>query len=1237
MQTNTRKPQPLKSRVSTVRSGGETKVHSRKVPYRVGYTWNRGGRLKELRIRHLARKFLNKWIYNTFGRVHPQKARCHHARVVLLRAFGAWRDEWWSCRREWSLTVRAQCHYRYYLYNWIFHSWRGFVSVQREKKKKVQNAQSFAEDRRMHLVWDRWEIFLEMRRMKRRMNESALQKKKLAVLRSAWSAWQMKLQQRHDLHALEEQALQQRALTLQRMAWLKWKELHTAACSQREKESKASLHFILGLRRKALTQWIRYVSYRQAKKQPQAVAVRAQHLRLVRGCWSKWRNGLYRKWSEEDRQQAAGHLSKQSIQRWALERWRTYVNLCREEAERNHIATQHHQLQLLRAGLQGLSLNVSWSKVHRLNKNMAVQHCCQTITSKYWRLWQDRLEEAEDKAFHPQVQMALTHYSTSLLSSCFRHWTEKLAERRYMQGLEHRAEAWFAQRMLPQCFTSWVEFTLQRRLHKKRREKAEVYNRQRQYTWVFYTWWEQSEKRKEEMLSVRMAILHEERCHAHRAWAHWRQRTQQQIDEREKQRASDSLYMHRLLQKTVKQWKDNSTEIRDRRNREEQACHQGDLRRMRWAVDRWKEFVQGKRVKHSRLEQMKHYHETKLLRHALEAWKKHQLQMAQIYSHAEKMNALKTHCFLRRILATWRENASLLAETRIMEQKAQNHFQHHLQLKVLLAWRVAATCAVSKLHQQGEILTRAQNHINQVSLRGIFNQWRKQTRKARTERMDSEKARQHHYSRLLSHALKAWKKHHHQYHKHQVMKRQGLLLLRLKTCQRYFEQWKTELQHRRKEAQQTELALWHWSLTLQAKVVLAWRLWVTERHKKNERLAGAAQFYRDQLLREGVAHVLTYVSHMKSFTSSLAERSQEQSSQHIQRVVRRCAMRWKQRTLCKAGRTQGVGELPPKKSVTFCLPAPGSPSTLHGLSCSDSVARRSEDGVLRELAQTRAARCQPRRCKELLESPVKMFHHNGIQGQAVTSTNTKNHIGGHQHTIPPPLEPGSSLHTGLPAVRLCLQPPTVPMNPKPPAVTQPHMPSTQGRQNQDVLLPPSAFITTNSQLKPGKTSNSSPGDASLVPPHHFVSYSSSNSGVCLRAASEGAEVQGAEEPFAGVETDDPTSTLTRELLRIQLDMKGFQQDRKQLRAWQRLKEVLKTWLHTSGKEEQMEKSTVSQELMELEEDINRLSTELEKQRPKMLLHAARVRHLQTLLRTSGADFLPRPPEERETNLSVLTT
>lgn len=244
--------------------------------------------------------------------------------------------------------------------------------------------------------------------------------------------------------------------------------------------------------------------------------------------------------------------------------------------------------------------------------------------------------------------------------------------------------------MLPRCFNSWVEFTLQRRLHKQRKHKAEVYNQWVTVflccnsfpNWVeligllslwnmiglftvlsdsasthgyftpggdsqrstkrrcFLSGWYASCRSKlycwlRVQLCIRhwqithcdQAILHEERCHMQRAWSHWRERTKQQIYEEEKEKASDCLYLHRLLHKTMTQWKDNSTEIQERwikltatevitickytravsfqccwltdlcfclhfrRNREQQACHQGDLRCMKWAVEKWKKVL----------------------------------------------------------------------------------------------------------------------------------------------------------------------------------------------------------------------------------------------------------------------------------------------------------------------------------------------------------------------------------------------------------------------------------------------------------------------------------------------------------------------------------------------------------------------------------------------------------------------------------------------------------------------
>lgn len=211
----------------------------------------------------------------------------------------------------------------------------------------------------------------------------------------------------------------------------------------------------------------------------------------------------------------------------------------------------------------------------------------------------------------------------------------------------------------------------------------------------------------------------------------------------------------------------------------------------------------------------------------------------------------------------------------------------------------------------------------------------------------------------------------------------------------------------------------------------------------------------------------------------------------------------------------------------------------------------------------------------------------------------------------------------------CLHPPTVSF----PSTHQSTIisnvsPCEHRTQNKDVLLPPSAFMTTGAEETLGKSNCSGFGDASL---HQFVppfEHSSAHSDVCQRASGGGSLEDAA---------TDSASALTEELLGIQLDMMTYQRDRKQLRAWQKLKEVLQSWVQTSGAGEQMERNAVCEELKELEERIDRLSAELAKCKPSMRLHAERIRHLQTALQDSGVSFLHRRADEMDTDPSVFTT
>ncbi|XP_062853973.1 protein SFI1 homolog [Trichomycterus rosablanca] len=1196
---------------------------SRKVLYKVGYTWNRGGRLKELRIRHLARKFFHLWVQKTFGRITISKARSHYRKVLLRKAFSSWKDEWWHARKEWTLTIRADCHFKYVQYSKVYQAWRKYVSIQTEEKRKLQIAVNFAVQHLLRPVWEGWELYVEVRRLKHRMHETAVQRRRLSATRWAWCEWQAMLRQRRIEHHQEELALQQWTTTVQSRAWLRWKNKYIEAYSLQKKEARAHIHFCQQLQRRALRGWITHTQHKQVKKQAKVLAGSVWCSSVVRRHWCVWYRAFQCRQADKDRLQIADNLARRATLRHAFCHWRNYVHMRSEKAERKLTAMQHHHRQLLCLGFKALVLNVSQCKTHQINKNISVQHHQRTIMMKYWKHWQMRLEQIEDRSLQPQMTIAVKQHRFLLLKVYLQRWREHFREHQHMQDLELRADSFFKRRFLPRCVKSWRIYAEQRMERRTMRERAELCLKEQLHSWAFYTWWERSTHLKEQRLAERMAVLHAEQTCLSRAWSKWLSRALQQKKDRLSQAKAETLYTHTLLNKMLKQWKHSVKDIQISLGHFEQAVVHDGHRCMRRALTGWREYVEYRKEKTNQLMQMNEHYERKLLKHMLEAWKQHHVQTQHISARVEKCYQQHQQDLARRMLCLWRRNVLLSVEQRENETRAKFHYEHCLLSKVLLAWRQRS--AFTALHhcQQEETLRNAEVQLHRVRMQTDFRKWRKRHGEVREERLSVEKACRHHHHVLLRKSFRAWIIFNHKHKDYQVLKNKSTEWHKLKMCQRFFLLWKVEQQSRWKEAEQTELALWHWSLNLQAKVLYVWRQWVAERHRKHGRLAVAAQFYRDELLRQGVTHILIYTAHMSAFSTDMALHSHEESSRQLQAVVRRCFLRWKQHALWKPSQTREIATekegLPKmKKSVSFCLPEDQT-HTQH--SVKTLVPEPSSgDSIMSKLLLVRASRLQPRRPDDLLCSPAKdLLQHSKHDRHCNADNKDKsapNNSVQKQNTWQ--TDTGSA---SLPAA-------SIPVLSLPPSVLHPstqHQSSvsitkpsgTSGNTStlscavsKELLLPPSSFTAARTKCKRTSLRKKDP---SLLSPQYFTHTKPLEQADTINKEDEDDD----DEETLVQATFDPTESLTTELLEIKLDLQRYQQDRNQLQTWRKLQKVMRNWLQTTGSDgDTEERENIIQELNELEIRISALSVKLAEQKPTMICHVARISSLESQLQES---------------------
>uniref|UniRef100_A0A2I3SAF2 SFI1 centrin binding protein n=1 Tax=Pan troglodytes TaxID=9598 RepID=A0A2I3SAF2_PANTR len=1144
------------------------------VQYRGTHTCTRQGRLRELRISSIIL-----WIRMTFKSI---SSKFYYEQRLLQKVFEEWKEEWWVFQHEWKLCVRADCHYRYYLYNLMFQTWKTYVRQQQEMRNKYIRAEVHDAKQKMRQAWKSWLIYVVVRRTKLQMQTTALEFRQRIILRVWWSTWRQRLGQVRVSRALHASALKHRALSLQVQAWSQWREQLLYVQKEKQKVVSAVKHHQHWQKRRFLKAWLEYLQVRRVKRQQDEMAERFHHVTVLQIHFCDWQQAWERRESLYAHHAQVEKLARKMALRRAFTHWKHYMLLCAEEAAQFEMAEEHHRHSQLYFCFRALKDNVTHAHLQQIRRNLAHQQHGVTLLHRFWNLWRSQIEQKKERELLPLLRAAWDHYRIALLCKCIKLWVQYTQKRRYKQLLQARADGHFQQRALPAAFHTWNR--LWRWCHQENvlSARATRFHRETLEKQVFSLWRQKMFQHRENRLAERMAILHAERQLLYRSWFMWHQQAAARHQEQEWQTVACAHHRHGRLKKAFCLWRESAQGLRTERTGRVRAAEFHMAQLLRWAWSQWRECLALRGAERQKLMRADLHHQHSVLHRALQAWVTYQGRVRSILREVAARESQHNRQLLPGPYLGWTRKPGGIVTL------------------VLVQWWEAVSVQIYYRQQEDCAIWEAQKVLDRGCLRTWFQRWWDCSRRSAQQRLQLERAVQHHRRQLLLEGLARWKMHHLQCVRKRLLHRQSTQLLAQRLSRTCFRQW-------RQQVGTQEMSPLHFLLRpLTCEVWATWLAFVLERRRKKARLQRALQAYQGQLLQEGATRLLRFAASMKASRQQLQAQQQVQAAHSLHRAVHRCATLWKQKVLGRGGKPQPLAAIAPSRKVTFEGPLLNRIAAGAGdatLETKRPQASRppgalgrlaAEEPHALELNTAHSARKQPRRPHFLLEpaqsqrslGPQKPQEHGLGMAQPAAPSLTRPFLA----EAPTALVPHSPLPGALSSAPGPKQPPT----------------ASTGLEL--LLLPPSSFMPCGAAA-PARMSaqRATPRDKPPVPsslasvpdPHLLLpgDFSATRAGPGLSTAG--------------------SLDLEAELEEIQQQLLHYQTTKQNLWSCRRQASSLRRWLELNreepGPEDQEVEQQVQKELEQVEMQIQLLAEELQAQRQPIGACVARIQALRQAL------------------------